>query len=149
MLEISTTLRNGCVCFFFSCLLQHLKEFSHWWLKGTAKYFVSILLIGAVCFHIYWLSLPTKIEIWCSIQSSRGHKFWQVMQLKNNSHIISSIECASFTIATSHWNQQFYFSTPTRIWNSKSVLANILLLLFLWRKWIDHPLSRNNTYSNF
>jgi len=56
------------------------------------------------------------------------------MPSQNNLHIISSVESVSFAIATSHWNQQFYSSTPTRIWNSKSVFANILLLLFL-RKW--------------
>lgn len=72
----------------------------------------------------------------------RGHKFWEVMPSQNNVHIISSVESASFPIATSHWNQQFYLSTPTRIWNSKLVLANILLVLFL-RKWNNYPLSRD------
>ena len=70
------------------------------------------------------------------------------MPSQNNLHIISSVESASFAIATSHWNQQFYLSAPTRIWNSKSVLANILLLLFV-KKWYDYPLSRDTTYSNF
>lgn len=143
---ISTSIRNRCVCFFPHVCCNTLKVFLfQWWLEGTAKCFVSIHLICSVCFHIYCLSNPTKIEIWCWIQSSRGHTFWEVMPLQNNLHIISSVESASFAIATSHWNQQFYLSTPTMIRDSKSVLANILLLLFL-RKWNNYPLSYSNFY---
>ena len=65
VLEISTNLRNGCVRFFPRVCCNALKSFFQWWLKGTAKYFVSIPLICAVCFHTYCLSKPTKIEIWC------------------------------------------------------------------------------------
>jgi len=57
--------QNGCVRFFLRVCCNTLKSFFQWWLKGTAKYFVSILLICAVCFHTYCLSKPTNIEIWC------------------------------------------------------------------------------------
>lgn len=99
-------------------------------------------------FFTHSVSKTPKIEI--VFWRLRGSSVWEILWLQRNLWITRGVEFSVCAIATYYWNQTSCLWISNKDMKFIIVLANVLLLLFLWRSGTRYSLARENaSYFDF